>query len=259
MRLRNYNPMKFHSVLPKKLGLALLFLAPVLISGIIKANRFSPVLPTVTYYLPGDFSAEARKVFVNRLYDSIHLNELGLQKDVLELAMKGFSKLANKGKLNRDSILTIVDFSRSSREKRMYIIDLKNIELLFNIRVAHGKNSGMEYAHHFSNIAASHKSSLGFYVTQNTYRGENGYSLRLQGMEKNINDKALRRSIVIHGAGYADDRFLQEKGMLGRSFGCPAIPMENHRAIIDAIKEGSCLFIYSPNQKYLNLSTVLNG
>ena len=257
MRLRNYNPMKFHSV-PKKLALAFLFLAPVLISG-IKANRFSPVLPTVSYYLPTDFRAEIRKVFVNRLYDSIHLHELGLQKNVLELAMKGFSKLVNNGKLHRDSILTIIDFSRSSREKRMYIIDLKNVELLFNSRVAHGKNSGMEYAQQFSNVMSSHKSSLEFYVTAKTYSGENGYSLRLQGMERNINDKAFRRSIVIHGAGYADDDFLQEKGILGRSFGCPAIPMENHRAIIDAIKEGSCLFIYSPNKKYLNLSTVLNG
>ncbi len=258
MRLRNYNPMKFRSV-PNKLRLCLIFLVPALLSGIIKVNDFSPVLPTVTYYLPADFRAEARKVFVNRLYDSIHLNDLGLQKNVLELAMKGFSKLSNKGKLNRDSILTIVDFSRSSREKRMYIIDLKNIELLFNIRVAHGKNSGAEYAHHFSNVMASHKSSLGFYVTQNTYRGENGYSLRLQGVERNINDKALIRSIVIHGARYADENFLREKGILGRSFGCPAIPMENHKAIIDAIKEGSCLFIYSPDKKYLNLSTVLNG
>ena len=257
MRLRNINPMKFHSV-PKKLGLAFLFLAPLLISG-IKANRFSPVLPTVSYYLPNDFRAEVRNAFINRLYDSTHLQELGLQKNVLELAIKGFSQLAGKGSLNRDSILTIVDFSKSSREKRMYVIDLKNVELLFNSRVAHGKNSGMEYAHQFSNVMASHKSSLGFYVTAKTYMGENGYSLRLRGVEKNINDKAFRRNIVIHGAGYADDYFLQKKGILGRSYGCPAVPMEEHKAIIDAIKEGSCLFIYSPDKKYLKFSTVLNG
>ena len=250
--------MKFHSV-PKKLALAFLFFAPLLISGIIKANRFSPVLPTVSYYLPNDFRAEVRKVFVNRLYDSIRLHDLGLEKNVLELAIKGFSKLANKGRLNRDSILTIVDFSKSSREKRMYVIDLKNVALLFNSRVSHGKNSGMEYAHQFSNVMASHKSSLGFYVTAKTYTGENGYSLRLRGVEKNINDKAFRRNIVMHGAGYADDYFLQEKGILGRSYGCPAVPMEDHRAIIDAIKEGSCLFIYSPDKKYLKFSTVLNG
>ncbi len=258
MKLRNHNPMKRYSV-SKSLGFVLLFFAPAFISGIIKANRFSPILPTVTYYLPNDIYAAASNVFVNQLYDSTHLEAFGLQKNVLEMAMRGFSALAKRGQLNRDSILTIVDFSRSSSEKRMYVIDLKNTELLFNTRVAHGRNSGMEYAHSFSNTVSSNKSSLGFYITQSTYRGDNGYSLRLKGIEKNFNDKALRRSIVIHGASYANDRFLREKGMLGRSFGCPAIPMEEHKAIIDAIKDGSCLFIYSPDKKYLKFSTVLNG
>lgn len=258
MRRRNYNPMKFHFV-PDKLKFCLIVLVPVLMSGALKPDRFTPVLPNVTYYLPGDFRLEARHLFVNRLYDSMRLGELGLQKDVLEMAMKGFSRLSGKGILTRDSVLTIVDFSKSSQEKRMYIIDLKNIKLLFNTRVAHGRNSGMEYAHSFSNTVASHKSSLGFYVTQDTYRGENGYSLRLQGVERNINDKAMRRAIVIHGASYANNNYLIENGMLGRSFGCPAIPTEHHKAIIDVIKGGSCLFIYSPNKRYLHSSTVLNG
>lgn len=258
MRLRNYYPMKFQTV-SKRLSICLIFFVPVLLSGVLKVNRTSLHAPAITYILPADINTEAQNSFVTRLYDSTHLKELGLNKNVLELAVKGFSRLVNKGKLNKDSILTIVDFSRSSTEKRMYIIDLKNVELLFNTRVAHGKNSGMEYARYFSNVMASHKSSLGFYITQNTYQGENGYSLRLQGIEKNINDKALRRSIVIHGAKYADERYLQERGMLGRSFGCPAIPMESHKEIIDAIKEGSCLFIYSPDTKYLYSSTVLNG
>ena len=258
MRLRNYYPMKFQTV-PKRLSICLIFFVPVLLSGVLKSNRTSLHAPAITYFLPADINTEAQHSFVTRLYDSTHLKELGLNKNVLELAVKGFSRLVNKGKLNKDSILTIVDFSRSSTEKRMYVIDLKNVELLFNTRVAHGKNSGMEYARYFSNVMASHKSSLGFYITQNTYQGENGYSLRLQGIEKNINDKALRRSIVIHGAKYADERYLQERGMLGRSFGCPAIPMESHKEIIDAIKEGSCLFIYSPDTKYLYSSTVLNG
>lgn len=258
MRLRNFDPMKLRSV-PQKLGLAFLIFTPVLISGIIKINRTPPVLPAVSYYMPNDVHHETGKVWVSKLYDSIHLQELGLQKKVLDLAMKGFSRLMVKGRLNKDSILTIVDFSQSSREKRMYVIDLKNIELLYNIRVAHGRNSGSEFARSFSNIAASHKSSLGFFVTQCTYRGGNGYSLRLLGIEKNINDRALKRNIVIHGADYVDENFLLEKGMLGRSYGCPAIPTQNHKAIIDAIKEGSCLFIYSPSPKYLNASTILNG
>lgn len=241
------------------MGYALLCFAPVFIAGTIKTKVFAPTLHTVTYHRPADFTSETSNSLVNKLYDNIHLNELGLQKKVLEFAMKGFSKLMNRGRLNKDSIITIVDFSRSSREKRLYVIDLKNEALLFNTRVAHGRNSGMEYARSFSNTMSSNKSSLGFYVTQNTYIGDNGYSLRLEGLERNINDKALRRNIVIHGADYAEDSFVQERGMLGRSFGCPAVPVEESAALIDAIKNGSCLFIYSPDKKYFKLSTVING
>ncbi len=244
---------------PQKLGLAFLIFTPVLISGVIKNQSASALHSTGHTYIQSSLHDETGNVFINRLFDSIHLQERGLQKNVVELAIKGFSKLMGKGKLNRDSILTIVDFSQSSREKRMYVIDLKNSQLLFNTRVAHGRNSGMEYAHNFSNIAASHKSSLGFYVTQGTYNGSNGYSLRLLGMEKSINDKAFNRNIVIHGADYVNKEFLQESGMLGRSYGCPAIPTENHKDIIDAIKQGSCLFIYSSNERYLRTSPVLNG
>ncbi|MBX2923950.1 MAG: murein L,D-transpeptidase catalytic domain family protein [Chitinophagaceae bacterium] len=250
--------MKIRS-LPKITAIALFFLLPVLVAGSLKKKFTAPILPAITYYLPDDLHKNSREVFADRLYDSIHLHELGLQKNVLKLALQGFSKLSLKGKLNRDSILTIADFSKPSREKRFYVIDLKNAKLLFNTRVAHGRNSGAEYARSFSNVMSSNKSSLGFYITDQTYRGENGYSLRLHGIERNINDKAFRRSIVIHGASYADEKFLEEKGMLGRSFGCPAIPMEEHTIIIDAIKNGSCLFIYSPDKKYFQQSTVLNS
>lgn len=237
----------------------LLFTLPVFIAAKLRTDFIAPALPGITYYLPADINIEAKQSFINRLYDSASLGETGLQKKVLELAMEGFSKLMLKGKLNKDSILTIVDFSRSSKNKRLYVIDLKNEALLFNTLVAHGRNSGMEYAHSFSNTPSSNKSSLGFYITQSTYRGDNGYSLRLQGVERNINDRALGRNIVIHGAPYANPQFLAERGVLGRSFGCPAIPTEDHVAIIDAIKDGSCLFIYSPDKKYFKLSTVLNG
>lgn len=258
VRLRNYNPMKIR-ILPKYIGYCLLLALPLIAAGRLEKKTLPPLLPTITYYLPADIKAEARSLFVNQLYDSIRLADYGLQKNVLELAIKGFSKLALKGKLNRDSILTIVDFSKPSSDKRLYVIDLKNETLLFNTLVAHGRNSGMEYARSFSNIPSSKKSSLGFYITQSTYRGDNGYSLRLQGVERNINDKALRRCIVMHGADYVNNEFLETSGMLGRSFGCPAIPMEVHSEIINTIKEGSCLFIYSPDKKYFKMSTVLNG
>ncbi|MBS1750717.1 MAG: murein L,D-transpeptidase catalytic domain family protein [Bacteroidetes bacterium] len=245
--------------LPKYLGYSLLLALPIMTAGRLENKILPPVIPTITYYLPIDIKADARSLYTDQLYDSTHLAEYGLQKHVLDLALKGFSKLALKGKLNRDSILTIVDFSKSSKDRRLYVIDLKNEILLFNTLVAHGRNSGMEYAHNFSNTPSSKKSSLGFYITQSTYRGENGYSLRLQGVERNINDKALRRGIVMHGADYVNNKFVETSGMLGRSLGCPAIPMEMNTEVINTIKEGSCLFIYSPNNKYFKMSTVLNG
>lgn len=257
-RLRKNISMKIR-ITRKQIGYLLLFTFPVFIASKLKTEFITPALPGITYYLPADINIEAKQSFINRLYDSTGLSETGLKKDVLEIAMEGFSKLMLKGKLNKDSILTIVDFSKSSKSKRLYVIDLKNEELLFNTLVAHGRNSGMEYARSFSNTPSSNKSSLGFYVTQATYRGENGYSLRLQGVERNVNDKALGRSIVMHGAQYANPQFLAERGILGRSYGCPAVPMEDNKAIIDAIKDGSCLFIYSPDKKYFKLSTVLNG
>lgn len=258
VRLRNFNPMKIRT-LPKYIGYSLLLAFPIMIAGRLENKAMPPVLPTITYYLPIDIKADASSLFAERLYDSTHLAEFGLQKHVLDLALKGFSKLALRGKLNRDSILTIVDFSKPSRDKRLYVIDLKNETLLFNTLVAHGRNSGMEYARNFSNTPSSKKSSLGFYITQSTYRGENGYSLRLQGVERNINDKAFRRCIVMHGADYVNNEFVTTSGMLGRSLGCPAIPMEMNTEVINTIKEGSCLFIYSPNKKYFKMSTVLNG
>ncbi len=148
--------MKIRS-LSKTMTYALLFFLPVLIAGKLKEKFSAPVLPAITYYLPTDFHTDSRKFFADRLYDSTHLNELGLQRNVLDLALKGFSKLTMKGRLNSDSILTIVDFSRSSRDKRLFVIDLKNAQLLFNTRVAHGRNSGIEYSRSFSNIMSSNK------------------------------------------------------------------------------------------------------
>ncbi|PWT94994.1 MAG: hypothetical protein C5B52_18850 [Bacteroidetes bacterium] len=216
-------------------------------------------LTPVIYKIPVKSDLNSKAAYVSQIYDSIQLNKFGLEKRVLELAMKGFDKLMKRGLLSADSILSIADFSKSSREKRFYVIDLKNYTLLFNTRVAHGRNSGMDYAKWFSNNPSSNKSSLGFYVTQNTYNGDNGFSLRLQGIERGINDKALRRNIVVHGADYAEEDFINARGHLGRSFGCPALPMNEHKEIIDAIKDGTCLFIYSPDKRYLKYSKLLNG
>ena len=160
--------------------------------------------------------------------------------------------------LSADSILSIIDFTKSSSEKRLYVIDLKNEELTFNTVVAHGKRSGSVYARSFSNNPKSLKSSLGFYVTGNTYSGSNGYSLKLQGCERGINDRAMSRAIVMHGASYINEEKIEGKAN-GRSFGCPAVPEGLHRDIIDKIKNGNCLFIYYPDKNYLKRSKFLNG
>jgi hypothetical protein len=192
------------------------------------------------------------------LYDSLRLGSLGLARQAFDYAMKGFNVMKSVGEVSNDHIISIIDFSKPSSEKRLFVIDLANYKLLFNTYVAHGMQSGKEFAKQFSNKPESNKSSLGFYETQGTYIGGNGYSLKLNGMERGINDNANRRAIVIHGAEYVDESFIHSQGYIGRSWGCPALPQRLHKAIIDVIKNGTCLFIFSPDQKYLSHSRILN-
>lgn len=192
---------------------------------------------------------------------SRELNSAGVQlsDNILSLALLGFNRLHAQDRLNRDSILTIIDFSRSSREKRLFAIDLKKKKLLMNSWVAHGRNLGTEYATQFPNIPSSHQSSLGFYITAEVYAGFNGYSLALEGQEKGFNDLARKRAIVIHGADHANGEWISNNGYLGRSFRCPALPTSINKKVIDLIKGGSCVFIYHPEKKYVNGSRLLNG
>jgi hypothetical protein len=193
------------------------------------------------------------------LFSELHLNEAGLNQTVFTSALQGLQKLESKGVVKNENIITIVDFSQPSNKKRLYVVDLQNKQILFNTLVAHGRNSGALWAKSFSNDASSLKSSPGFYVTEDTYFGENGYSLRLDGQEKNINDNALNRAVVMHGAPYVDQSAINSLGFLGRSWGCPAVPMSQHKAIINTIKGGTCLFIYSPDKNYTEKSTILNS
>jgi len=192
------------------------------------------------------------------LYDSLRLDTLGLSRQAFIDGVKGYDCLRSTGKLSNDNVLTIADFSLPSNEKRLFVIDMDNFQVLYNTYVAHGRNSGKEYANKFSNSPRSNMSSPGFYVTQNTYVGENGFSLRLQGEEKGINDNAMKRAIVIHCADYVSEKWVQDLGYIGRSLGCPALPKKYAKPIIETIKDGSCFFIYSPNQKYLSRSRLLH-
>ncbi|GAA4738439.1 murein L,D-transpeptidase catalytic domain family protein [Flavisolibacter ginsenosidimutans] len=194
----------------------------------------------------------------NKLYDSLKLNELGLSKEVLQMAYKGQQQLLNNGVLNNDAVVAIADFSQPSSQKRLYIIDTKNYRVLFNTYVAHGRNSGLTYAERFSNRPESLESSLGFYVTKNTYFGKHGLSLKLEGLEKGFNDNAEARAIVLHGAEYIGTS-RADAAYMGRSFGCPAVPQAQSETVINLLKNGTCLFLYHPTEQYLHGSKILNG
>lgn len=200
------------------------------------------------------FAAEA-----TALYQQFDLQDAGLTKKAFEYALKGYYYLLDHHWLNKTNILSICDMSQSSRNKRLYVLDLEQKKVLVNTYVAHGRNSGQEFASSFSNNPSSHKSSLGFYITQGTYYGNNGLSLKIRGMERGFNDRAGGRNIVVHGSQYVGPDFLEMNQFCGRSYGCPAVPADEIEPIIDLIKEGSVLFIYHPTKKYITRSKILNS
>ncbi len=183
------------------------------------------------------------------LYGKLNLEQKGLDFDVFLRALNGYKKLLASGELKK-SILAIADLSQPSGNKRLYIIDMENGLLLRHTLVAHGQGSGNILATNFSNTAQSHQSSLGFYVTDATYFGGNGLSLRLRGMEKGFNDNAMSRAIVMHGASYVN-KAAASSGRIGRSWGCPAVSIEEHKDIISLLKNGSCLFLFGDDNRYL--------
>lgn len=191
------------------------------------------------------------------IYESMHLAAEGLSSDAFQKAWLGYQQLSRQGELPRQDIITIADFSKPSSEKRLFIIDLLHKKVVFKSLVAHGKNSGQLYAKSFSNQPETNKSSLGFFLTLNSYVGENGFSLRLKGLEKNINDKAYERAIVMHGAPYVSENKIRQQGFLGRSLGCPAVPASSAKKIIKTIKNGSLIFIYHPSSQYVKQSRLI--
>ncbi|MES2733250.1 MAG: murein L,D-transpeptidase catalytic domain family protein [Bacteroidota bacterium] len=191
------------------------------------------------------------------LYKQLQLSKLGLKPEVFEKALLGWKAMAEQHLLNKSRLLSIVDLSQSSTHKRLYIIDMEKEKVAYHTYVAHGRNSGEEYARAFSNTPESFQSSLGFYLTGETYQGKHGFSLRLKGLEQGINHLAEERSIVMHGANYVSEAFIKQTGRLGRSQGCPAVCEALSTPIINLIKQGSCLFIYYPDTQYLKKSHLL--
>ncbi len=193
-------------------------------------------------------------------YDSIDFGSVEKPNfEMFSLALAGYQQLKEDNKLIKQDILTLIDFSKSANQKRLWIIDLKNNKVLKHTLVAHGRNTGEEYASKFSNTPESNQSSLGFYVTGSTYVGKHGTSLKLHGMEKGINDNAERRAIVMHAAEYVSESFIKRVGRLCRSQGCPAVPVEEHKEIIQTLANGTCLFIYFPDSCYTTQSKLLSS
>lgn len=207
---------------------------------------------------PNSTTVETFESKVSSLYTNLNTNNFKLpQLESFSNAIKGFYKLKEKG-LIQNNLLTLIDFSLSSNTKRLWVIDMNTNTILHHSLVAHGKNSGEEFATKFSNKLESYQSSLGFYITGEVYQGKHGKSLRLDGIERGINDKARDRAVVIHGADYVSEQFIKQNKRLGRSLGCPAIPEELTAEIIDLIQDKSCLFIYHPTKTYAVTSKLLS-
>lgn len=248
----NHSTKKFH------LFLLPLFILLVHLTFVFAKSRPDAVKASDIAKVKIDSSSKNGRVDMNKaLFANLNLGSLGLSEEAFDYAIKGYEYLRTSGKLNNDSILSIVDFSLPSSQKRLFVIDMTSGKLLYNTFVAHGRNSGKEYATQFSNNPESFKSSLGFYITKGTYSGAHGFSLQLEGEEKGINDNAFSRSIVMHSADYVNKNLIKSQGYIGRSLGCPALPKNVYKPIIEKIKDGSCLFMYSPNNNYVYSSPLL--
>lgn len=225
-----------------------LFFAPNIQSNVEDRAYPLSILPIFT-----DEIGFLTDVICERLDDSTQAPGRGL----LEKALTGYLHLVEIGTIATGKPLTIIDFSIPSSEDRLWVIDMEKFEVSYQSLVAHGRNSGERIAKNFSNQHSSYMSSLGFYITGETYQGNHGYSLRLDGLEKGINDQARSRAIVIHGADYVNEKFISATGRLGRSLGCPALPMGPHEVIINLIKDKSPIFIYADVPEYLAHSPFL--
>lgn len=226
--------------------IATLLILSVLALGNLRFVRSTPVRTN-------DWSAYSKP----DLYDVMELSQKGMNKEVFEKAVSGWNQLRRKDLLENPELLSIVDLSQSCNSKRLYVIDMAKKSVWFTTYVSHGRGSGEEFAHAFSNAPDSYKSSLGFYVTGPTYIGSHGLSMKLKGLETGTNNLAELRGIVMHGASYVSEDFIQQNGRLGRSLGCPAVPEKECAAIVNKIKEGSCFFIFYPDSIYFKSSTFL--
>ena len=202
----------------------------------------------VLLHVPHVFAADPPS---DPLVPSLLRQAPGLRSEVLRLALEATHTAIDRGLVRRPELLTVIDYSLPSSQPRLFVFDLAARKLLFRELVAHGKNSGGDQASYFSNSPGSLATSLGLFVTADTYMGGNGYSLRLRGLEEGFNDMALDRAIVMHGAAYVSRAAIQALGRLGRSWGCPAVRREIAKKLIDTVRGGTAVFAYYPEKSWL--------
>lgn len=220
---------------------ALLFLATLTFPSLeIKKSQKVVAVPVVMT------APETRISLADAAYSKLTGCEVIPNREVFAKAFQGYQKLKASGSVSKD-IVTVIDFTQSSNTKRLWVIDLDANKVLFHSLVAHGRNTGNEFAKKFSNVGESYMSSLGFYATGEIYHGKHGLSLRLDGLQKQLNGNARNRAIVMHGADYVSEQFIKQHSRLGRSLGCPALPRELTPEIIKMIAGKSLLFIYHPD------------
>jgi hypothetical protein len=206
---------------------------------------------------PGVLRASAAASFTRTAVDKSAIGSI--ETDGFVLGRGAASCAVKSGAVKNPGTLTVIDYSRPSSQRRLWVYDLKTRELLYEELVAHGQGSGANLATQFSNNDESHQTSLGLFVTADTYVGKNGYSLRLDGLDKGVNDRARDRAIVMHGAPYVSEAFVKTTGRLGRSWGCPAVSELVARKMIDTVKGGGLVFAYYPDSQWLKTSKFLGG
>ena len=195
---------------------------------------------------------------IKELYNELNAAQYDLSFTAFRYAYIGYQTMKKQHRLNNKELFSIIDFTKDCNSKRFYTIDLEKMKIVYYTYVAHGKKSGERMATSFSDAVESNKSSIGFYITGNTYNGGNGYSLILNGDEKGYNSNLAKRSVVVHAADYANEDYIARNGRMGRSLGCPALPENIYKQVIETIKEKTMIFAYYNDAKYLKTYKYLN-
>jgi hypothetical protein len=204
-------------------------------------------------------SSERYKQYCDTLYKRLFTKSNHPSRQVFDYAMKGHAYFAGMDMLGKKDILAFIDYSLSANIKRLWVIDLKQVAVLYHELVSHGRNTGEEYARKFSNSESSYQTSLGFFITGEIYNGKHELSIRMNGMERQFNSNALDRGIVMHGADYVSEQFIRDHQRLGRSLGCPAVSQDVIGKLSSIISDGVCLFAYYPSKNYLKRSKILQS